>query len=548
MKIRWMAKNLKNRIVLSAGIVSYMILLFMRIPLSRVIGDAGVGLFAPALELFLLTALVTSYGMSRALAGIMRYRVKRERYRNARKVFRTGFFMNIFLGAVMALMLLFFSAWIADVLVLEHLCRMALLAAAPAVFLSALTGSFRGYFNGYGMGVLVAHSLYIEKIALFIGAMFGGRTCYTYGLKVAALKQTEAHAYAYGAAGAVLGLLFSQIVTLLYLMFVYIIYAGSMRGRPGQDSSRRAETQFEIQRMLLSNLVPLAVVVLLSNLFMLVDQRFLNYCMNVTEQGDIRTAIWGSYYGKFAVLIGLGAGLSCLFVHGLIGKISSAYEREEYRGMRERTGQAVRNGAMVSFPTAIYLAVLAKPLSACCYGKATAQVSVLTGWLQKGTILIVLFTFSFLFGKLLYKLHMVRELFFAVAASFAVHLVTAYFLIQRAHMGVEGLLCSLILFFGIYMAASFAFFNRRVKYRPDWLAGVVFPFAASAVSGVIVYLIKLVLSDIAGDGITILAALIVGVFFHILLLMLLRVIGEAELHEMPCGGLFILIGRSVGVL
>ena len=84
MKIRWMAKNLKNRIVLSAGIVSYMILLFMRIPLSRVIGDAGVGLFAPALELFLLTALVTSYGMSRALAGIMRYRVKRERYRNAR--------------------------------------------------------------------------------------------------------------------------------------------------------------------------------------------------------------------------------------------------------------------------------------------------------------------------------------------------------------------------------------------------------------------------------------------------------------------------------
>ncbi len=64
----------------------------------------------------------------------------------------------------------------------------------------------------------------------------------------------------------------------------------------------------------------------------------------------------------------------------------------------------------------------------------------------------------------------------------------------------------------------------------------------------IVYLIKLALSDIAGDGITILIALIVGVFFHILILMLLRVIGEAELHEMPCGGLFILIGRSVGVL
>lgn len=548
MKIRWMAKNLKNRIVLSAGIVSYMLLLFMRIPLSRIIGDAGVGLASTALELFLLTALVTSYSMSRAMAGIIRYRVKRERYRNAGKVFRTGFFMNLFLGALMAVLMLIFSGWIADVVALEHLCRMAILVVAPSVFLAALTGSFRGYFNGYGMGVLVAHSLYIEKIALFIGAVFGGRTLYAYGQKVAALLQTESHAYAYGAAGAMLGILFAQIVTLLYLLFVYIIYASSMKGRPGQDNSRRAETQFEIQRMLFSNMAPLAVIVILSNLFMLMDQRFFNYCMNVTEQGDARTALWGSYYGKFASLIGLGAGLSCLFIHGLLGKISNAYEREEYRNTRERIGRAVRNGAIASFPIAIYLAVLAKPISICCYGKATAQASVLAGWLQKGTILIVLFAFSFLFGNLLYKMHMVRELFLAVASSLAVHLLTAYFLVQRARMGVDGLLCALILFFGIYMVAAFIFLNRRVKYRQDWIAGVVFPFAAAAVSGVVVYLIRLALGGVLGDGAVILIALFVGVFFHILLLMLLRVIGEAELHEIPGGSLFILLGRSVGVL
>lgn len=117
MSIQWMAKNLKNRIILSAGILSYMILLFMRVPLTRVIGDAGVGLFAPAFELFLLTTLVTSHGMSQAMSGIIRYRVKRERYRNADKVFRTAFFMNLFLGVAMALFLLFFSAWISDVLV-----------------------------------------------------------------------------------------------------------------------------------------------------------------------------------------------------------------------------------------------------------------------------------------------------------------------------------------------------------------------------------------------------------------------------------------------
>ena len=254
MNIQWMTKNLKNRIVLSAGIISYMLLFFLRIPLSRVIGDEGLGLFAPAFELFVLTTLVVSYGMSGAMSGIIRYRVKRERYRNADKVFKTAFFMNLFLGVVMALFLLVFSSWIAEILVLERLSRMAVMAAAPSVFFAAMIGIFRGYFSGYGMGVLTAHSQYIEKIAMFAGALICGRAFYGYGQKVAALYQVEAHGYAYGALGAMVGVFLSQVIALLHLLLVYVIYAGAFKGRPGQDNSRRAETRFEIQRMLLINL------------------------------------------------------------------------------------------------------------------------------------------------------------------------------------------------------------------------------------------------------------------------------------------------------
>ena len=548
MNIQWMAKNLKNRIVLSAGIVSYMLLLLLRIPLSRLIGDEGVGLFAPAFELFILASMVVSYGMSSAVSGIIRYRVKRERYRNAAKVFKTAFVMNLFLGTVMALFLLFFSSWIAETLVLERLSRMAVMAAAPSVFFAALIGIFRGYFNGYGMGVLTAHSQYIEKIAMFAGAMIGGRAFYGYGQKVAALYQVEAHSYAYGALGAMIGVFASQVIALLHLLLVYVIYAGAFKGRPGQDNSRRAETRFEIQRMLLVNMVPLAANAVCSNLFMLADQRFFNHCMNMTEQGNVRTVQWGAYYGKFAPLVGICAAFSCLFVHGLTGKICNAYEREEYRGMRERMGRAVRNASIVSFPAAVYLAVLGKPLSVCCYGRTTAQSAVLAGWLSKGAVLAVLFTFCFLFGQLLYKMRMTRELFLASVASFAVHLAAAYFMTQRGHMGVDGLLCALILFFGIYMVLAFVFLNRRVKYRPDWFAGVLFPLGAAAVSGLVVYLLNLLLSGVAGAAVCIIVSLLVGVFFHILFLVILRVIGEAELQEMPLGFLFIMLGRTIGVL
>lgn len=548
MSVQWIVGNLKNRIVLSAGLVSYIMLFFLRIPLSRVIGDAGVGLFAPAFEVFILTTLVVSFAMSRSVSGIIRYRVKRERFRNARKAFRTAFLMNLILGGLMALITLFLSLWIADILVLEPLCRMALLAASPAIFLASFVGVFRGYFNGYGMNVIVAHSQYIEKLFMIIGAVFAGRAFYAYGEKVAALKHLEAHAYAYGALGAMLGVMLSQIVAILHLLFCYVIYASVLKGRPGQDNSRRAETRFELQRLLLANLVPPALIAVISNLYILVDQRFLNYCLNVTEQGEVRTAQWGCYYGKLVPLLGMGAAFACLFVHGHIGKIGSAYEREEYRNMRERIGKVIRNASIAAFPTAIYLAALAKPFASCCYGKATAQVSVLAGWLQKGAALIVLFVFCFLFGQLLYQLHFVKELLLTSAGAFVVHLLLAWFLLRKMHMGMDGLLCALILFFGVYMVCAYVLLNRHVKFKMDWFSGLAFPFAAAAVSGILVYLIAMALADLAGNALTILIALLVGLFFYIFLLMLLRVIGEAELHEIPLGFLFILLGRNIGVL
>ena len=76
-------RTIKNPMVQYAGIISYIILLLMRIPLSKVIGDAGVGLFSPAYELFFLITLFTCYSMTGTMSAIVRYRVKREQYKNS---------------------------------------------------------------------------------------------------------------------------------------------------------------------------------------------------------------------------------------------------------------------------------------------------------------------------------------------------------------------------------------------------------------------------------------------------------------------------------
>lgn len=545
MKVRFGNKNLKNQVVLTAGLWTYIIMLLMRIPLTRIIGDAGMGLLAPAFELFLLITLFTSYSMSRAMSGVIRYRVKREQYRNAGKVLNAAFVINLSVSVILAVILVLLARVIADILFLESLSRMAVLATAPIIIFSALIGIFRGYFNGYGLGVLVAHSQYLEKIAMVVCVLLCGNAFYVYGNKVSVLLRADNFAYAYGALGAMLGVLLSQIITILYLLIIYVIYSGILKGKLRQDNSRRMETKHSLQRLLFNNSIPIALIAILSNAFMLIDQRMFNYCMNKTEMGEARTALWGCYYGKFAALIGIGSALVCLSVYSFTGRISNAYEKEEYRSMREWIGKAVRRGCIIAFPMAIYLAVLSEAIVKCLYKGMTDETVV---WVQKGAVLIVLYGFSFLFGQLLYKLHMIKELLISTAVSLAVHVVSAYFMVQKAMLGADGLIYSLILFFVLEAGLNFWLISRNLKYRQEWLSGVAFPAAAACVSGLVCMLLKNLLFDSVGAAVTTCIVCLVGLFLYIMLLMVLKVIGEAELSRMPFGFFFLMLGKNMGIL
>lgn len=538
-------RAIKNPMVQYAGIISYIILLVMRIPLSRMIGAAGVGLFAPAFELFFLITLFTSYSMTGAMSAIIRYRVKREQYKNARVAFRAAFFMDLLISVAAAVLLAGMSRFMADILTLEPFSRMAVMAAAPVIIFAAFTGTFRGYFNGFGLGVLTAHSQYIESIAMVVCVLGIGNMSYAYGAKVAALRQDEVYAYAYGALGAMLGVMASQIITTIHLLVIYVVYSGTLRGKLGLDGSKRLESRYALQGMVLRNSLPMAVVAILSNLYMLIDQRMFNYCMNKSGMGETRTASWGGYYGGFAVWIGVGAAVGVWSVYTIAGRIGGAYEREEYRVMRERTGRAVRRLCMVTFPTAIYLAALAKALAACLDAEGNAAVVL---WVQKGAVIIVLYGFCFLFGQILYRVRMFRELFLATALSLAVHVLAAYILVQKALLGADGIVYALILSFALYGGLNFFFVIRNLKYQPEWLGGIVFPAAAAGVSGVVVALVSRLLLESVGGALTLLIGILTGLFFYITFLMILRVIGEAELSRIPLGFFFIMLGRNLGVL
>ena len=70
MKVTKTGRGRRREWMLGAGLIAYLIGLVIRIPLIRIIGDKGLGFFAPSMEIFALISTVLCYGISRAVANI----------------------------------------------------------------------------------------------------------------------------------------------------------------------------------------------------------------------------------------------------------------------------------------------------------------------------------------------------------------------------------------------------------------------------------------------------------------------------------------------
>lgn len=534
-----------GRLLSGAGIFAYIILLIMRLLLTDAIGDAGTGLFAPAFEIFFLASLVFAQGMSKTMGNLIRYRVKRQQYRNAKKVFSAGFAINLVFGLLMAVILLLTADRIAQIVCLEEFSRLAVMAAAPAVVLTALTGAFRGCFSGYGIGRIGIYSQYLESILIAVFSVICGRAFRSYGVKVAGLLQRDAYIYLYDALGAMLGVMLAELVTLLFLMVFYILYAGTIKNSLQQDSGKRFEETGELQRILLGGCLVNAGSFILPNLLLLLDQRFFNFCMNRTGQGEVRTALWGASYGKAFALLGIAAACLCLCAQNHVARIGSAYDKEEYHMMRERMDKGIRKLCMLALPVAVYVAVLAQAVATLLFKTQAAYVASV---LQKGSAVIALFGFSFFFGQLLIRFRMHRENLVSMLIAFLVHILMLFLLVKNSLLGIEGILIALILFYGVYTVLSFLLLQRAQAYQINWMKSVVFPAVAAFVSGILVLLLSRLLLDSAGALVTILAGCVVGIFVDVILLMVLRVLTEEELLRMPLGTIFVLLGRNTGIL
>ncbi len=519
-------------------ILAYIGSLIFRICLYYLIGEKGVGYFGIANEIYIVFSFIFSYGLSEAVASLTRYRVRREQFKNAEKVLHGALLLAVVIGGLFSIVFLFLGQLFADKVVKLPLTGLAISLMAPALVFSLLTGAFRGYFQGNGSKIPSLHSKILETVFVMAGGLIGAGLFYNYGKKVSALLQNVDYASAYGAMGASVGFLTASVLCFLHMAFLHLLYRRKMQRQMLQDAQRSQDRRGHILRMLVGSGILYAVYGFLFHCLPLLDG-----CLYFhTFEANADTAVlWGNYYGKYMVIIGVIGSLIMLTSLDAVKRIIVLTEREEYRIAREKIGFLMHQMALFTVPAAIFTAVFAENLLNIMFKGNNTRTAE---WIAWGSVGIVCYVFALLFMNLLMRLKKMNYVLGCGGAALLVHVLLTFILLQKTQLNVLALILGNIVFYMILMVMGFLLVARSFQYTQEWIRSVAFTVVNAGIAGLISMLCNRALTAVIGSTLSLIICLLLGVIVYMVLLIVTRTVMEREMENISGG--FIL--RKLAIL
>ena len=141
----------QSAILAAAQILVRVIGLFYRVPLQRIIGDEGNGYYGYAYQIYQFLLLLSSSAIPTAVALLVSKHLARREYKNVLRIFKGALLYAVIVGGVVSLLTMFGARGIAQAMFSTEKVAPALAVLAPTIFISAVMGVYRGYFQGKKM-------------------------------------------------------------------------------------------------------------------------------------------------------------------------------------------------------------------------------------------------------------------------------------------------------------------------------------------------------------------------------------------------------------
>ncbi len=532
-------------ILAAAGVITRIIGLFYRVPVTNIIGDKGNGYYAAAYQIYNILLLISSYSLPLAISRVVSPRYSQGEYRNTHKVLIGGLLFAIVSGGIACLLVFFFSDFFAGVLMSEPMSSIAMRVFAPTLLVVAIMGVIRGYFQGMGTMVPTAISQIIEQIVNAVVSITAARLLFGYGLKVATLLHNGSFAPAYGAAGSTIGTSAGAFAGLLFLLFVLLVTAAPLKRERLREPEGIDEGIGEIMRLIVLTAVPVILSTAIYNISDVLDNGIFNFIMNRKGMEAVKAGIWGVYSGKYKLLINVPVAFANALCSSTVPVLAAALYENNLKLACRRVSVAIRSCMFIALPAAVGLAVLAKPIMELLF---SGEVDLAASLLRVGSVSIIFMCMSTLTNGILQGIGHMEVPVRHAAICLVVNLVSLVIMMEVLEWEIFAVLFSNMIFAVLMSVLNHFSIHAFLRYRQEFKRTFIIPAMSAGIMGMIVHLVYSVFSGFLGNMLSILLSVMLGTFVYALCVIRLRGIRESEIRLLPLGRLMVRVLRFLRIL
>ena len=540
----------QGSILAIASLVSRVIGLVYRIPLTAIIGDHGNDYYSCAYEIYSLLLLISSYSLPMAVSKMVSARISNGEKQNAYRVFKGAMIFALFTGTA-ACMIVFFGAEELTRLFKTPLGVYALQVLAPTLIIVAVLGVFRGFFQGMGTMIPSAVSQIIEQIVNAVVSVGAAYVLFAYGRRIATVLGSKEHYdAAYGAAGGTLGTSAGALCGLAFIIFVFSMFFPKFRKamrRENKIGKKQPESYRVIFGILIGTIVPVLMSTTIYNMVSIVDQwLFKNIA---TIQGYSAADVsewWGIFSGKYRVLTNVPISISTALAASCVPALAAAFAQKDEKQVRSKIGMSMRFIMVVAMPCTAGIMVLADPIIQLLFPGSSSLAGHL---LQAGGISVIFYSISTLSNAVLQGIDRMRIPVRNASVALVLHAGVIAVGMFGLKLNIYGICVGTIEFSLIMCILNGMSVRKYSGFKPDVTKTFIKPAIASVIMGAVVYAAYFVCHKVShSNAVSTVIAVLVGMIVYAAALLLIKGLTEEELHSFPKGELLIRIAKKFRLL
>ena len=461
-------------ILAMASMIVRVIGLLYRAPLTAIIGDEGNGYYGTAYNIYTIILMVSSYSMPSAISKLMAQKLAVGEYRNANRVFRCALMYGVLVGLVGS-GLLFFGArfLVPDVAV----C--VLQVFAPTVFLFGILGSMRGYFQARGSMVPTSVSQILEQLANAVVSIAAA-----WLLMQTAVGADPTRRAQLGAMGSALGTGAGVLIALLFMVFCF---RRSKEGRKAEilsDATGKEEKYRIFLRDTILVITPFMLSGVIMNLTTSLNQTiYMRMLIDLKGAGETATTtLYGIFSNKAVVISNIPISIATAVSSAIIPGISAAYARRDETGARRQVGNAIRITSIIAIPSAVGLAVLARPITMLMFPQMES-LELASSLLSLLAVTVIFYSISTITNAALQSIGRMNLPLVSAGIALVLQTVVLVLLLRFTDLDVRALVLVSILYSVMIFAVNQYYLRRFLGIRQDVRRDYLQPLVCAALMG-----------------------------------------------------------------